>query len=305
MGAPPGKFRSIGPDWERYYARFIELAPVDELSLAAYVEAESRKRCIGLSGHALQSMLSWCNELHMSAIRAGCISQIVEKMFPPVDQPRLRVHDVNAFGMGRVTISNAEFALFCSAKDRVLKEDLGRYHRASPTPRHPACFVSWFEAVCFARWCRWKGRGCRLPYEYEWEYVAKLEIDWTKAYWWNSDDWDESKGTATVKPGSEGPMSSTIPSPAHASPETKRLDTEYGTGVQELLGNIWEWCMDEFHEQYERSNQEIAGTPLIRRTLRGGSWRNYPEDCRSSYRYWGHAAATFHNVGLRLVREPD
>ena len=60
-------------------------------------------------------------------------------------------------------------------------------------------------------------------------------------------------------------------------------------GLYDMHGNVWEWCQDHWHSNYEGaptdgsawlSNKEDSNRTM----LRGGSWGNGPVGCRSAYR---------------------
>mgnify|MGYP003341007155 FL=1 len=67
-----------------------------------------------------------------------------------------------------------------------------------------------------------------------------------------------------------------------------------GWGLHDMHGNVWEWCLDEWHGSYEGAPAD--GSAWLdqpgakgdqegeRRLLRGGSWNFNPGVCRSAYR---------------------
>jgi formylglycine-generating enzyme required for sulfatase activity len=73
-----------------------------------------------------------------------------------------------------------------------------------------------------------------------------------------------------------------------------------------MHGNVYEWCQDSWHDNYTDaptdgsawlSSKEDSNTKL----LRGGSWLNDPEDCRSAYRSYDFLDGNYYNIGFRVV----
>ncbi|MFM7440197.1 MAG: formylglycine-generating enzyme family protein [Snowella sp.] len=74
----------------------------------------------------------------------------------------------------------------------------------------------------------------------------------------------------------------------------------------DLHGNVWEWCEDAWHENYE--NAPTDGTAwkdnhsqTVSTVLRGGSWYNVPGNCRSAYRDYLTPGIRDYNIGFRVV----
>jgi formylglycine-generating enzyme required for sulfatase activity len=70
-----------------------------------------------------------------------------------------------------------------------------------------------------------------------------------------------------------------------------------------MHGNVWEWCEDSWHENYD--NAPIDGSAWISqdtdlKVLRGGSWNDFTRDCRSASRYNSFSFVIIN--GFRVVR---
>jgi formylglycine-generating enzyme required for sulfatase activity len=61
-----------------------------------------------------------------------------------------------------------------------------------------------------------------------------------------------------------------------------------------MHGNVWEWCLDDWHSNYENAptdgntwfnSDEKLSDKSGHALLRGGSWINDPRSCRSASRY--------------------
>ena len=166
--------------------------------------------------------------------------------------------------------------------------------------RRPVENVSWEDAVAFCgnlneRLSELGSVSSRLPAEAEWEYACR------------------AGSTATLYNDKE------LTSEAGACPNLDELawydeDSQQTThvvgerqpnawGLYDVLGNVWEWCQDEWHGDYEGApNDGSAWCDEGRsRVSRGGSWGISARRCRCACRNRWEPDARSVNLGFRLV----
>jgi formylglycine-generating enzyme required for sulfatase activity len=180
----------------------------------------------------------------------------------------------------------------------------------SNTDNRPVEQVSWLDAIEFChRLSKRTGRSYTLPSEAQWEYACRAGTttpfhfgDTISPELANYDDnyayADGPKGIYCEQTTPVGMF------PANA------------WGLHDMHGNVWEWCLDEWHEGYEGAPTDgrawVDGTEGDKsketkktRLLRGGSWDSSPRGCRSAYRYHFRPDDAFDYVGFRVVCLPQ
>ena len=145
----------------------------------------------------------------------------------------------------------------------------------------PVSGVGWFEGERVLA-----GLGLSLPSEAQWEYAARGGA--TTPWWWGSES-EASRERANLATGSEE---------AGAPLAIDTLQPN-AFGLHHVLGNVAEWC-DELPIGYDSPFLDPARRNL--RVIRGGSFRDQPQNARLADRHAGRAAEGFPTVGLRAAR---
>ena len=156
----------------------------------------------------------------------------------------------------------------------------------------PADSVSWNDCQQFIGKLRDKDKKAyRLPTEAEWEYACRA-------------------GTTT--PFHFGETISISQANLHGEPlldkDKKKLPLLKTTPVNsfpanawelhDMHGNVWQWCQDWYGDYPQKEVVDPQGPKQgASRVLRGGSWFDTSDKCRSACRSWGEPGFRNYNIG--------
>ncbi|MCY2996052.1 MAG: SUMF1/EgtB/PvdO family nonheme iron enzyme [Planctomycetota bacterium] len=293
MGSPPdkpGMAREQDTFWRDWIAG-AQAAP--EAEIEKFLESHDW----GVGRKARARREEWRAFL-LRVVQGGGL-ELVRQWVASAHVPQQRQHTVQAFQLSRCPTLNVWYRLYDPGHGLRLSPFRKLYQQFSPDAQFPAIHVSWFDAWAFCLWLRWGGGSCRLPWEDEWEYAAKFGTPWDQKYWWG-DEFDAARCNAR-----ESSVGRTEPpSETHANPATQTLDPAE-IGLQDLLGNVWEWCQDQYREHYERTDSDAPGDTISSRVLRGGSFSDYAWHTCSATRDEDHPSIADRVNGMRIARDSD
>ena len=228
------------------------------------------------------------------------IERLVQKFNLDVFRREKPQHEVTVqpFFVGKYPITQAQWREISSLpKD---KHDLQPYPSYFKGDDRPVERVSWEEAIEFCqRLSRQTGKEYRLPTEAEWEYACRAGT--TTPFHFGetiTTDLANYNGNYTYANEPKG--------------QYLRQTTPVGRfppnafGLYDMHGNVWEWCEDDWHDNYQGAPTDgsawRAGISNLK-VVCGGSWFDLPNDCRSAYRdsFIRERDVINNGIGFRVV----
>ncbi len=189
------------------------------------------------------------------------------------------------------------------------------WEEALPEDNHPAVAVSWNDVRAFCDWLNKREKAAgrlpdgyeyRLPTEAEWEYAARGGSEGKKKTYTVSPagqevEWYYRTGSDYLKEVAW--YYETSGKKPHVVGEKKANEL----GIYDMLGNVSEWCLDSYGEDYYRKSPKkfpVNTSDAEFRVNRGGNWNSCAADCRPVRRYRNAPSFRSDIIGFRLVLGP-
>lgn len=213
-----------------------------------------------------------------------------------IEKPQIRVKITKDFLIGKYPVTQKLWV-------KVMKNNPSNFQGED----NPVERVNWFDCINFCnKLSQLEGletcyetvegqvhfkigaNGYRLPTEAEWEYVAKGGGSFTpqhlERYGWVASN--SNKRTHPVG-----------------------LKEPNNLGVYDMIGNVWEWCVDSADGDAYKSytKKKLIVDPMIvsaskKRVSRGGCWQTKSQNLRITTRAFPKKGSRYDDMGFRLVR---
>jgi serine/threonine protein kinase/formylglycine-generating enzyme required for sulfatase activity len=213
------------------------------------------------------------------------------------DEKPVRTVTISGFTMATTEITQAQY--------RSVISDNPSYHKLDDNA--PVERVTFAEAITFCNRlserleleacyslssgaCDASKNGFRLPTEAEWEYACRSG----SGSEYNTGDGESALTRAGWYQRNSGEQT---------HPVAQKTANQYG--LYDMHGNVWEWTGDWYAENSYESAGSSDPTGVAageERTIRGGSWLDSPQDCRSAKRRDFEPDDSYSDVGFRIVR---
>lgn len=203
---------------------------------------------------------------------------------------------ISAFDIGKYPITNRQFYAFLDNEyeNRYwwhYSDSAYQWRLSSCLPDssarddYPCTNVCWYDAIAFCNWLSFaSSQSITLPSDFQWQRAA--QGDDQRVYPWGN------QFDVTLCNTHESGINQLVLS-------TRFSGGASPFGVMDMVGNIWEWCVNPFNSpRYSAIDRDEP------RSVRGGSWRDGYRDVGAKARKSYPPNYRHDDVGFRIVRTP-
>lgn len=224
------------------------------------------------------------------------------------EKPQRQIAIDQPFFISKCPITQAQWKTVAITLPKV-NQDLEPSPSRFTNDNHPVERVSWHDAIEFcARLRQHTGRPYRLPTEAEWEYACRANTTTpfhfgptltTNLANYRGTDWStgDNQYSGTYNGGPQGTF-------REQTTPVGSFDVANAFGLYDMHGNVWEWCQDTWHPNYDGAPTDGSAWTTgdsTYRVLRGGSWINGPADCRAARRMNSTPDTRVNYYGFRVA----
>jgi formylglycine-generating enzyme len=194
----------------------------------------------------------------------------------PADGPAHTV-SLGAFSIGITEVTVGQYRQFCKYEGRPMPPGVSTDEASSNLP---ITNITWAEAMAYCQWV-----GGQLPTEAEWEYAAAAG---SQNIYSGSSQIDQvawHKGNSNGQPSKVG------------------LKGSNGFGLQDMTGNVAEWCLDWYDKnQYAAGGGSNPQGPASGsdRSVRGGAYNSFVNSAQDG----NQLRITYRNSENPTTRKP-
>ena len=253
---------------------------------------------------------SGARAIEMALIPAGNFtigSPSTEKDRSNDESPQQSINFARSFYMSRYEVTQKQwFTVMGSDYDaNGFKKRFGELDNKFKGDNRPIVAVDWNDAKAYCKkLSELTGKNYRLPSESEWEYSCRAKT--TTPFYFG-----ETITADLVNHDSNYPYANV----AKNSSGYRQVTTDVGSfpsnewGLYDMHGNVWEWCEDVWHDNYNgiyngipnNGSAWLNGGEQNRHIVRGCSWFNTAYGCRSAFRSRLDTVFRHYGLGFRVV----
>jgi formylglycine-generating enzyme required for sulfatase activity len=219
---------------------------------------------------------------------------------------------VQAFCMGKYPITQAQYEAVMGNNPSFNIHDDQRYRKQyyDAHKNNPVEQVNWNMAQKFCqKLSEITGKNYQLPTESQWEYACRAGTK-TKYFFGNKLQYLPKYARVQImyenRNRADNEYSETTPIGYIGFDYSEQIEKPNPWGLYGLLGNVWEWCEDDWIDGYygHPSDGSAVNTGSNQKVVRGGCFSSSQNDCCSFSRSFRDNDIADKTIGFRVVCVP-